>query len=302
MSYVNLICPSCKNKHEVSNFYLKSNNLISSEELALNLCGCSNFKSTFDESVVENYPNSIFTEKFQSQFKRRKNRVSDITINYVYNYIPEKTLEFKYLEQFDRSVKQAEIHFSNKWNKKELLLKHKCQQNLRTSNYWTDTFNYIKNYTVDHDNSYLVLRALKKRDQAYIKFLSKRLNNILKDKELTICRIPSSISNTENGCDDVIRELVSLNSNYKDGRKCINRNVTIPKIHITGQRNIDQHLSSSEIKNHELLNNKDVLLIDDIVTTGKSVEAFSQLIKHRTKPKSLTIFVFSGTVKYENRI
>ena len=69
MSYVNLICPSCKNKHEVSNFYLKSNNLISSEELALNLCGCRNFKSTFDESVVEIYPNSIFTEKFQSQFK-----------------------------------------------------------------------------------------------------------------------------------------------------------------------------------------------------------------------------------------
>ena len=304
MSYVNLICPSCKNKHEVSNFYLKNNNLVSSEELAKQLCSCSNFKKTFDESIVEdsdkqvdeNYSSSIFAEKSKSTLMRRKHRVSGIAINIVYNYIPERTLEFRYLKEFHRSVKQAEIHFSNKWNKKELLLKHKCQENLRTSNYWTDTFSYVKNHTVDHDNSYLVLRALKERDPTYIKFLSERLNNILNDKELTICRIPPSTSNTENGCDDVIRELATLNSNYKDGRKCINRNVTIPKSHLGGQRNINLHLSSSEIRNHELLNNKEILLIDDIVTTGKSVEAFSQLIKHTTKPKSLTIFVFSGTV------
>ena len=32
MSYVKLTCPSCKNKHEVSNFYLKNNNLVTSEE------------------------------------------------------------------------------------------------------------------------------------------------------------------------------------------------------------------------------------------------------------------------------
>ena len=304
MSYVNLICPSCKNKHEVSNFYLKNNNLVSSEELAQKLCNCKNFKETFNEIIIKvsdkeedgNYYSSIFTEKSESQLFRKYNSVSDIAVNYVYNYIPQKTLEFRYLIEFHRSVKQAEVYFSNKWNKKELLLKHKCQENLRTSNYWTDTFSYVKNHTVDHDNSYLVLRALKERDPTYIKFISERLNNILNDKELTICRIPSSTSNTENGCDDVIRELAALNSNYKDGRRCINRNMTIPKGHLGGQRSVSLHLSSSEIRNHELLNNKEILLIDDIVTTGKSVEAFSKLIKHKTKPKSLTIFVFSKTV------
>ena len=47
MSYVKLTCPSCKNKHEVSNFYLKNNNLVTSEELAKQLCNCNNFKETF---------------------------------------------------------------------------------------------------------------------------------------------------------------------------------------------------------------------------------------------------------------
>jgi|TARA_B110000483_G_scaffold129048_1_gene154698 predicted amidophosphoribosyltransferase len=304
MSYVKLTCPSCKNKHEVSNFYLKNNNLIPNEELAKQLCNCNNIKETFDESIIEkdpnkplvrNYSNTIFNEKFKSRLFTGYSE-SGIAINTVYNYIPQNTLEFRYLVEFHKSVKQAELYFANKWNKKELVLRHKCQENLRTSDYWTDIFNYIKNHTVDHDNSYLVLRALKERDATYVKFISERLNNILNNKELTICRIPSSTSNTENGCDDVIRELTTLNSNYKDGRKCINRTVSIPKGHLGGERNINIHLLSSEIKNHELLNNKDILLIDDIITTGKSVEAFSKLINNKTKPKSLTIFVFSKTV------
>ena len=64
MSYVNLICPSCKNKHEVSNFYLKNNNLISSEELAKQLCSCSNFKKTFDESIVEDYDKQVLILRY----------------------------------------------------------------------------------------------------------------------------------------------------------------------------------------------------------------------------------------------
>ena len=303
MSYVKLTCPSCKNKHEVSNFYLKNNNLVTSEELAKQLCNCNNFKETLDESVIKDsnkqvavdYSSSIFTEKSNSQLSNGYTK-SGIRISTIYNYIPQHTLVFKYLEEFDRSVKQAELHFSNKWNKKELLLRHKCQENLRTSDYWKDAFNYIKNHTIDHDNSYLVLRALKQRDPTYINFISNRLHNILNDKELTICRIPSSTSNTENGCDDVIIELAKLNSNYKDGRKCISRTVSISKGHLGGERNIIQHIQSSEIKNLELLNNKDILLIDDIITTGKSVEAFVKLIKNTTKPKSLTVFVFSKTI------
>jgi len=304
MSYVKLTCPSCKNKHEVSNFYLRNNNLVPNEELAKQLCNCNNIKETFDEEVINEDPNklidrnhlpNVFKEKFKDQLFTGYSK-SSIAINTVYNYIPQNTLEFRYLVEFDKCVKQAELNFSDKWNKKELLLKHKCQENLRTSNYWTDTFGFIKNHTIDHDNSYLVLRALKERDPTYVKFISERLNSILNDKELTLCRIPSSTSNIENGCDDVIRELVTLNSNYKDGRKCINRITSIPKGHLGGDRNINLHLLSSEIKNHELLNNKDILLIDDIITTGKSVEAFSKLIKNKTKPKSLTIFVFSRTV------
>ena len=64
MSYVKLTCPSCKNKHEVSNFYLKNNNLVTSEELAKQLCNCNNFKETLDESVIKDYNKQVAVTEF----------------------------------------------------------------------------------------------------------------------------------------------------------------------------------------------------------------------------------------------
>ena len=103
MSYVKLTCPSCKNKHEVSNFYLKNNNLVTSEELAKQLCNCNNFKEILDESVIKDsnkqvavdYSSSIFTEKSNSQLSNGYTK-SGIRISTIYNYIPQHTLEFKY--------------------------------------------------------------------------------------------------------------------------------------------------------------------------------------------------------------
>ena len=36
MSYVKLVCPSCNSKHEVSNYYIKANNITSLENLGWN--------------------------------------------------------------------------------------------------------------------------------------------------------------------------------------------------------------------------------------------------------------------------
>ena len=55
------------------------------------------------------------------------------------------------------------------------------------------------------------------------------------------------------------------------------------------------HKKTSLISDLELFNNKDVLLIDDIITTGTSAKAFSELIEEKTNPKSLNLLTFGKT-------
>jgi len=55
------------------------------------------------------------------------------------------------------------------------------------------------------------------------------------------------------------------------------------------------HKKTSSISDLELFNNKDVLLIDDIITTGTSARAYSELIKEKTNPKSLNLLIFGKT-------
>ena len=44
-------------------------------------------------------------------------------------------------------------------------------------------FKFVPGHNIDHDNSYIIMRALKNRDKKYINFLSKALNTILKNKK-----------------------------------------------------------------------------------------------------------------------
>ena len=66
MSYVKLICPSCNSKHEVSNYYIKANNITSLENLAKQLCTCLNIievSEITEPSDKELLENTIFNEK-----------------------------------------------------------------------------------------------------------------------------------------------------------------------------------------------------------------------------------------------
>ena len=53
---------------------------------------------------------------------------------------------------------------------------------------------------------------------------------------------------------------------------------------------------STKIINSHLIENKNVLLIDDIKTKGISIDAFTHMLL-RTKPKTLTTFVYGITIK-----
>ena len=98
------------------------------------------------------------------------------------------------------------------------IFKFKCQKDLKSSEYWNNKFKFVPGHNEDHDNSYIIMRALKNRDKKYINFLSKALNTILKKQKITLCRIPSSKVSKPNGCEDLIRELCRINPELEDGK------------------------------------------------------------------------------------
>lgn len=298
MSYIKLICPSCNNKHEVSNYYIKENNIKSLDDLVKQLCTCLNIIKTIDvskESEEDFLKKSIFNEKAISQLNRKTYIRGNQVVYSVYNYIPQSRLNFSYLKEFHSQVLEAESFFNTQWNKKELILKFKCQKNIKSSEYWKNKFNFVIGHNEDHDNSYIIMRGLKNRDKKYINFLSKALNSILKKQILTLCRIPSSKKDKVNGCDDLIEELCKLNPEFINGSKSIQRTKDIKAAHLGGKRDMAMHQNTSIIKDYEIFNDKDVLLIDDVVTTGVSATAYSDLIKKKTKPKSLNLLIFGKT-------
>ena len=298
MSYVKLICPLCNSKHEVSNYYIRKNSIKSLEDLAKQLCACLNIvevSEITDPSDQELLENTVFNDKAFKQLNKKTYLRGDQIVYSVYNFIPMNRLNFSYLKEFHSEVMNIEKFFNNKWNKKELLLKFKCQKDLKSSDYWKNKFKFVPGHNEDHDNSYIIMRALKNRDIKYINFLSKALNTILKKQKITLCRIPSSKVSKASGCDDLIKELCRINPEFEDASQSIKRTQNIVPAHLGGRRDEELHKKTSLISDLELFNNKDVLLIDDIITTGTSAKAFSELIEEKTNPKSLNLLTFGKT-------
>ena len=54
-------------------------------------------------------------------------------------------------------------------------------------------------------------------------------------------------------------------------------------------------MKTTKIINSNLIEDKNVLLIDDITSSGISIDAFTQILIN-AKPKTLTTFVFGSTI------
>ena len=329
MSYVRITCPYCYSKWQVSKYFLNLNKNASKADLAKQLCTCVNKVKIASSLDVDSYfsrLSKIIKERKEKDKKKLPGAWLSMTKNNIfvdnveeklpettlftkqgglickifspYKYMPQWRLTLAYLKEFHEKVKDIENSVDkSKLNKKYILLKHKCQKNLKNLPDWETKFDFIPDYSVDHDNSYTILRALKERDPWYIDFLSERLISILdKKKEITLCRIPSATKDNISGCDDLINILASKSSLLTDGSKCLQRIESIPAAHQGGKRDFDQHIKSTKIINSHLIENKNVLLIDDIKTKGISIDAFTHILL-RAKPKTLTIFVYGITIK-----
>ncbi|MFW7189923.1 HAD-IA family hydrolase [Lysinibacillus sp. BNK-21] len=96
------------------------------------------------------------------------------------------------------------------------------------------------------------------------------------EKKISICVVPSS---DKENIDTGIRFLAKkLANNRIDATSCLKRTVTIPKATEGGPRNVAVHLKSIKVINADIIKDTSVLLIDDVTTSGSSLDACKQLL------------------------
>lgn len=97
---------------------------------------------------------------------------------------------------------------------------------------------------------------------------------------VVICAVPpSSVGDCSNsGIGKIVAKLCA-DSTRTSGVSCLNRHTKIAKLAHGGARDRQVHKDSIEVKNSDMLKGKVVYLLDDIVTTGNSIEECKQKLK-----------------------
>lgn len=119
---------------------------------------------------------------------------------------------------------------------------------------------------------------------------------ILKEFNIeVICNVPSSdVSKKNSGIKQLATDLARY---YKliDGTDYLVRTSTIPKLSKGGDRSIEIHFNSIECCGD--VENKNILLMDDIKTTGQSLEACKQILED-CNAKTVILLVLGKTASY----
>jgi hypoxanthine phosphoribosyltransferase len=122
---------------------------------------------------------------------------------------------------------------------------------------------------------------LKRKEKTSIDFWFEELKKHLKmDDSFAIAVVPShSSGNQESGIHLVAKKLAkSLPEKITDATLCLIRVKNIERLSTGGNRELDIHFESMKVINLELIQNKNVLLLDDVSTTGNSLRAGKELL------------------------
>lgn len=116
---------------------------------------------------------------------------------------------------------------------------------------------------------------LKDGKASAIVYFSNILDDLLADN-ITVCIVPSSSHNRNPG---VLKLSKSIIVNKRvDATSCLHRYNEVQALAAGGSRVISVHLNSIRAENKHLIQGKEVLLLDDVLTTGNSLKACSNLL------------------------
>ena len=108
--------------------------------------------------------------------------------------------------------------------------------------------------------------------------------------------VPSHCSDIDTSGIKVLSKEISRRMKLVDATSCLIRHKTIEKLSTGGNRSIETHLKSIQVVNKELIESKNVLLLDDVSTTGNSLKACKQLLE-LAGVKTVKSFVLGKTTR-----
>lgn len=127
-----------------------------------------------------------------------------------------------------------------------------------------------------------------------INYFTNRLRAILSDtKEYVICVIPTHTKGTApSGIKTIAKRLSS--PPIIDGTDVISRVFEIPKKAIDGSRDLQLEIESLTMRNETIVKGRQVLLLDDVTTTGTSLKAGKYVIE-RAGAKIVALLALAET-------
>ncbi len=96
--------------------------------------------------------------------------------------------------------------------------------------------------------------------------------------DFAICVVPSHNPAKGPGPLHALAGMLSGGNNRTDASSCLVRHTLIPKLATGGNRDKQVHLNSVRVTHPERVRGKAVLLLDDVYTSGGSIEACMELL------------------------
>jgi phosphoribosylpyrophosphate synthetase len=129
----------------------------------------------------------------------------------------------------------------------------------------------------DFDEQSMQILSLKARNRQVISSYYRIVDPLL-GWDFAIAVVPSSDSaRIGSGIGDLAQLLAG--PGRTDATSCLVRHTTIPKLACGGDRKLEVHLNSIRVARTHLIRGREVLLLDDIATTGNSLRACRILLE-----------------------
>ena len=134
-----------------------------------------------------------------------------------------------------------------------------------------------------------------------INYFTNRLHSILSDKEkCVICVYPTSKEGPAfTGMRTIAKRLCKRSFQRIDGTYILLRAFEIPKKSIGGRRDLQEEIRSLTVRNENIIKDQQVLLMDDITTTGTSLKA-GKIVLKCAGAKIVALLAFGKTITQTN--
>lgn len=161
-------------------------------------------------------------------------------------------------------------------------------------------------YMMQDDFTKKIIKGLKEGDVLVCKRLSDEIIQILKFikpliKDHYLAIVPShNPQKTSPGLTYISKQIINT-LQLQEGLSFLKRSKFVEKSAITNKRNIQTHIDSLEISEGVSLANKNIILFDDVKTSGASLEACKSVLIKNSAKSVLTMCIAETILKFDNR-